>query len=199
MNQDLYYRRSTGFTISGLLLMAIAGLGIAGVLGIPYGYAIYYCPLIYVKFIITASYAAMIGVVVSGAGRVGKVRNLPLILLIALASGVCGEYMAWVGYFHALASLWLWTPEQLFNAILVLNEKGAWTLRGSTPTGIVLWLVWAVEFGVIAWFSCQLPYGTIGSTPFNDQANAWAERKEEFGPFALTADAEDVTHRFEAG
>ncbi len=201
MQDMLYYQRSGRMGAMGLPLMLILGIGTAALLGIPYAYAVHYCPLIYVTFLITAAYGGAIGVAVNIAGRQGKVRNLPLLMLGGLLAGLAGYYVAWVGYVHSVttSSVWAWSPNELYEYIQAINEKGIWSIKRSKPTGMVLSAVWLVEAGVIATCAMMVPRSLIGSTPFNEQADAWVDNVTTYGPFALEGEARDFTERLEHG
>src|SRR3954471_17908676 len=53
-----YYRHSGKVTIHGLLVAAIVGLPAAVLLGIAYGYADIYCPIIYLNILLTLGFGA---------------------------------------------------------------------------------------------------------------------------------------------
>lgn len=201
MHDLLYYRRSGRMGPLGLPLMLGFGVGLGALLGIPYAYAVHYCPLIYINFLITMAFGFILGMGINVAARIGKVRNLGMILIAGLVGGLAAEYVAWVGYVHAVAqnSVWAWSPGELQTFIEVINAQGVWSIKKSTPTGWVLGAVWLIEVGIIVGTAMWLPKSLIGNTPFNEQTGAWADQETLVGPFRLTGDLHTLTSRLEAG
>lgn len=71
MHDMLYYQRSGRMGALGLPLMLGMGIGAAALLGIPYAYAVHYCPLIYINFLITLAFGFAIGIAVNVAAHGG--------------------------------------------------------------------------------------------------------------------------------
>lgn len=201
MDELLYYRRSGRMGAMGLPLMLALGVGTGVLLGIPYGYAVHYCPLIYITFLITGAFGGAIGIAVNIAGRMGKVRNMPMLMLAALIGGLAGYYVAWVGYVHSVStqSVWAWSPNELYEYVQTINERGIWSIKRSKPTGLILSAVWLVEAGVIVTCAILIPRSQIGSTPFNEQTDTWVDNETTYGPFALQGETRDFTERLERG
>lgn len=201
MQDMLYYQRSGRMGALGLPLMLGFGVGMGALLGIPYAYAVHYCPLIYVNFLITMAFGFAIGMAVNIGARTGKVRNLGMVMLAGLISGLAAEYVSWVGYVHAVAQnpVWVWSPGELQAYIEVINAQGVWSIKSSTPTGYVLGAVWLVEAGILVGMAVWLPRSGIGSTPFNEQTGTWADTVVAYGPFQLTGELHALTSRLEAG
>jgi hypothetical protein len=201
MHDLLYYRRSGRMGPLGLPLMLGFGVGLGALLGIPYAYAVHYCPLIYINFLITMAFGFILGAGINAAARIGKVRNLGMMMIAGLVGGLAAEYVAWVGYVHAVAQdpVWPWSPGELQAFIEVINAQGVWSIKRSTPTGWVLGAVWLIEAGIIVGTAVWLPKSLIGSTPFNEQTGAWADQERMVGPFRLTGDLHTLISRLEAG
>ena len=77
MPQLGFYVHSGRFSTSGLLLCLLLSSLIAAALAVPYGYAIRYIPLIYVKFLVTFGFGLAIGFGLNVGAKLGKVRNVP--------------------------------------------------------------------------------------------------------------------------
>lgn len=201
MHDMLYYQRSGRMGMLGLPLMLGFGMGTAALLAVPYAYAVHYCPLIYFSFLITLVFGFAIGIAVNVAARHGKVRNLGILMIAAFLSGLVAEYVAWVGYVHAVAKepVWAWAPSELQTYMEAINAKGMWSIKHSTPTGYVLGAVWLVEAAMITGAAVWFPWSTIGSIPFNEQTGTWADKKVTYGPFLLKNELHTLTSRLEAG
>mgnify|MGYP000128175310 CR=1 FL=1 len=201
MHDMLYYQRSGRMGALGLPLMLGMGIGAAALLGIPYAYAVHYCPLIYINFLITLAFGFAIGIAVNVAARHGKVRNLGMLMLAGLISGAVGEYVSWVGYVHAVAKspTWPWSPSELQEYITLINEQGVWSIKSSTPTGYVLGAVWLAEAAIVIGAAVWWPRSSIGGTPFNERTGTWADQIVSHGPFLLKNKLHALTSRLEAG
>ena len=196
-----YHQRSGRMGPLAVPLLLVAALGTGLLLGVPYGYADHYCPLIYFSFIITIVYGTAVGVAVNYAGILGKVRNLPVLLFAATLAAAIADYVGWVGYIHAVSSdgAWPWSPDELLTWVQQINEKGIWSLRGWTPTGLVLWGIWAVEFGIIASMAIYIVRTEVGTLPFNERTGTWAKAKSTYGPYAPNLPQADLVARLEHG
>ena len=77
MHDMLYYQRSGRMGALGLPLMFGFGMGTAALLAVPYAYAVHYCPLIYISFLITLFFGfAIVRAAFFGAILVGWANNL---------------------------------------------------------------------------------------------------------------------------
>lgn len=201
MHDVLYYHRSGHIGALGIPLMLLYGLGAGLLLGIPYAYAVHYCPLIYFSFLITAAVGALVGVAVSAAARHGKVRNLPMLMLGALLGGLVTDYVSWVGYVHVVAKgdVWPWSPNELYEWMETINAQGVWSIKSSKPTGALLAAIWVIEAGALAGMAIYLARSIIGSTPFNERTGTWVDRLVTYGPFSLNGEDRDFTAAMERG
>lgn len=132
----------------------------------------------------------------------GKVRNIRVGALIATCCGLMAWYLQWALFdaimysekgftfsltFDDLKILFLdaWRlfnhPKILFQEIINLNRVGTFRIEGNDGpiTGIVLWVIWAVEFLIIVVTSILMSsiYGAPAQ-PFSEQNNAWMERRK---------------------
>ena len=97
MNQkNKYYEHSGQIGLIGPIYMIVFGTVAALVLGAIYGYAIYYIPFIYFRFIITLIFGAAVGHSIGIGGKLGKVRNAKCIPAFGIDIWpVCSIY--WLG------------------------------------------------------------------------------------------------------
>jgi hypothetical protein len=196
-----YHQRSGRMGPLAVPLLLIAALGTGLLLGVPYGYADHYCPLLYFSFIITIVYGTAVGLAVNYAGIAGKVRNVPVLLFAATLAAAIADYVGWVGYIHAVSTdgAWAWSPDELLSWIQQIAEKGLWSIHGSTPTGIALYGIWAAEFGIIAAMAIYIVRTEVGTLPFNERTGTWAKTKATYGPFAPGLPQADLVSRLEHG
>ena len=91
-----YYKPSGQFSPLSFLLWIIAALIIFPLLALAYAYAIWYIPIPYVNFFITAFLGLVIGVVVSKfILKIGKVRNRKLAFVFTLFAALTTLYIHW--------------------------------------------------------------------------------------------------------
>ncbi len=71
--------------------------------------------------------------------------------LLGALAGAAAMYVSWVFWILALSSYEVLaaSPAAMYGVIAELAEKGVWTLRGWTPKGGQLLLIWSVEFAVV--------------------------------------------------
>jgi len=185
---------------NGLLLMPIAGVASAAVLGIVYGYINNYNPLIYVQFFVTLFYGAGVGYALSKAVEWSKCRSAGATFAISAATGLFALYAAWVGFEYALINRSLSpgetgptlfelfsSPRAVWNIAWEINETGWFTLfRSKTHlSGIVLTLLWVVEAAIIVGVTVFIPLGFVREHVFCEDCNVWCTEKKDlarFGP-----------------
>src|SRR5262249_20285307 len=88
-------------------------------------------------------------------------------------------------------------PSFLLAFILRLNEVGHWKIGGDKPTGLVLWILWAVEAAVIVGAAAIGASSTMEDEPYCETCNTWCKVKPlvaEFQP----CDPAELKMRLEA-
>ena len=153
------YRHSGRFALGGVLLALVAGLAAAIVLAFAYAYLLAYIPVVgYVTFIIAGGFGYLVGYATGKLLEQGHVRNTPLSILVTAVAALGAFYASWVVWIHAIAGradvevpiLDLATsPAILWEVVTAVNAEGAWSLKGWTPTGTILWIFWILEAGLI--------------------------------------------------
>ena len=190
-----FYRHSGRAPILGLVLIGIAGFVVTLVLGVIYGYLLYFIPFIYLNFLIVLGYAYAISVVLSWAARFGKIRNILLISLAALGFGLLAEYVGWVSWLAAILGspvnlIGFFFPLEVIGFIQEVARQGAWTVFDFTPTGALLYLVWLGEAVAVIGGITYLTYSNFKRIPFCEESDAWAEKRSILGTFAPLANNE---------
>lgn len=187
LSMSLYYRHSGRFSPLSVLLAFGAGALAAVLLGFVYAYVVLYMPLAgFITFVLSALFGGAVGWVVGKAARWGRIRNIRVVQLTALAALSVGFYVSWGVWVYALlvrseaegvtlaACL---NPVVLGKLVKAINESGAWTISGIEPTGIFLALLWLMEAAIIfgvAFFAVEL------SDPYCEKCQQWCRT----GPIA---------------
>lgn len=179
MIDELYYKESGRVGIPGIIMMPLAGILSSLLLGVVYGYAIYYIPFIYLNFFITAFYGGIVGVLVGKAGYLGKVRNTKVILIMGVLFGVVAEYIGWTFWIHALSEqeLLIFDPGEMFLIISELADGGIWSIFGWTPTGGALYAIWVIEALIIIICATLAALYGRGDQPFCEACEKWSDSK----------------------
>jgi hypothetical protein len=184
MQADRYYRHSGRFSSSAVVKAAGLGLVASVPLAFIYAYVIVYLPIISViTFLLTGGFGALVGFAIGTVMHRGKVRNDVVVLATAILVGLFALWASWVAWVYALlhradAEVGLLdlalNPIGLGRIIAIINEKGAWSLKGFTPTGGVLWAMWAVEAAIIVGCVVLVAQAMV-SSPFCEGCDRWCE------------------------
>jgi hypothetical protein len=187
METDRYYRHSGRFSPSAVALALAAGLLAAVPMAFVYSYGIVYIPIVgMVSFLLTAGFAAIVGFATGWVLRKGKVRNHGATLAAALPVALFALWAAWVTWVYATlhradAEVGLLDlvvqPTGLWNVITIINEKGAWSLKGLTPTGGLLWGLWALEAGLIVGMVVWVARECV-NLPFCEPCDRWCDKPQ---------------------
>jgi hypothetical protein len=182
-----YYRHSGRFAPDAPFTALVVSVPAALALSWVYAYAILYIPIIgIVTFVLTGGLGLAVGAVTGGVLRKRKVRNAVLAWAVGLSAGLLTLWFSWVSWVVGLVRRgdgevsWLGallSPTELWNAILKINEVGAWSFKGATPTGAVLWVLWCGEammiVGLVAWMSAM-----VVAEPFCEGCGRWTAEKK---------------------
>jgi hypothetical protein len=207
METDRYYRHSGRFAPLAVVKALGAGVVSAVPLAFVYSYVLVYIPIIgTITFALTGGFALLIGLAVGKVLHDGKVRNLAVSTATALGAALFSLWAAWVTWVHAilgradakvtLADLAL-DPALLWKVITLINDKGAWNLRGLTPTGALLWGLWALEAAVIGGVVVLAVRESVND-PFCEACDRWCAEHKGFGAVG-PARLENLAPRLERG
>ncbi len=179
-----HYKHSGRAPIAGVLAGLAAGLSAGVVLAYVYAYALAYIPVVgYVTFILSAAYGGAAGAIPAFVMRRTNVRNTALTVAIGTIVTLASFYVSWAAWVSAVlaranietSSIDLVTsPSALWEVIGRINEVGAWTLRGATPTGTILWVFWSLELLLIVGVGVIAAAAVVGREPFCESCGTWA-------------------------
>lgn len=183
----LYYRHSGKFPISSIVFTLATGLVGAAVLAAVYAYLILYIPLAgWVSFILTGGFGFLVGMVMAAALKWGRVRSMPIAATLCVIVSLFALYVAWGVWLYAIIQRdgyevglleVLLAPMAMWETVVEINAYGAWTLNNFTPTGLVLWLIWAAEGAIVV--GLTLFAGLKGiALPFCEECHCWCNRTD---------------------
>ena len=157
------------------MIVPLAAVVGGSVLGFAYGYLVEVNPLVYLSLLATVAFGFSLGAVASRAGKIGKMRSPLINGLAGLVIGGVGLYVSWIAWLHSLADVWLFEPGDLWHAIQHVARRGAWSIKNSTPKGVVLYVIWSVEAALILMIAVFMAH-RAGGRPFCEKCDRWAER-----------------------
>src|SRR5205085_6856631 len=99
---NLYYKPSGKFTLSGVALGLAAGVINGLILAFVYSYLISYIPFVYLNFLFTIGYGLLLGFIVGSMMRWGKVRNAWIGASVALVVALVSLYFSWAVWLSVL-------------------------------------------------------------------------------------------------
>jgi hypothetical protein len=215
-----YYTPSNKMPAAGSLAMLAGGIVAALVLALVYTYAVWYIPFVYINFFLCLGFGLVLGAVLAMLVRAGKLRNPAAVGALALLVGLVAVYLEW-GVFLTLLfnsettgtgtaadtstsfSLKLFTdiithPGAMWLAMRKVNETGTWSLKGSTPSGVFLGVIWVVE-ALIILGGTYLMAKAQATEPFSETSNEWATEETLAHPVAFAQDAATTRTALETG
>lgn len=217
---SLYYQPSNKMPLGGALLFVLGGVAVAAVLALVYIYAIWYIPFVYINFFLCLGFGLVLGAGLMLLARAGKLRSPKGVAALAVLVGLAAVYLEWGVYLTLLfnsetigagrdadtstsfsggllASI-LTNPAQMWEAIRKINETGTWSLKGATPTGVFLWLIWLLELVLIVG-GAYLLAASQATEPFSETANEWADEETLAHPIGYAHDAVATRAALETG
>jgi hypothetical protein len=185
----IYYKHSNRVPISGLLLGAIAGLAV-GLLGaVVYAYAIVYIPIIYANVACVVAFGALLGWAPARMMKWGKVRSVPVVLIVVGAITLAAYYFHWVVWICALFQqsgrtsngdfeTLLRSPNALAQIIGAINKDGTWAMHsGQTAvSGIALSIIWLGEAAGIFAMAFYIALLSQSELPFCERCDGWCPK-----------------------
>lgn len=190
------------------LLLAVLAVPLCVLWSVGYAYLDVYLPIggVLTVFMILG-YAFAVAMTVSMVGKLGKCRNPAALKLMGLGIGVLSLYVSWVVFLHALFARnepdapgiidFITDPAMLWQGICVVNESGWYTIKGSTPSGIFLWILWVAEAVVVVGGAWWMSGVSLENEMFCEACGKWCEVGEttyrQPAPGLLTAPPAEIT------
>jgi hypothetical protein len=184
--------RHSGQLGMGPAMVPLIGVVAALLLSLAYAYITVYSPIAgYVTILFVAGYAFGLAFVMMMAGRLAKVRNNGFMTLAGLAIGLFAYYCAWASFESVCLSRWgeegseppgyielLTSPSTVWAVLLAINENGWYTIKGSTPTGMALWIMWGIEAVIVVGATVAGGAASVSDEVFCESCDGWCEDVE---------------------
>ncbi len=185
MDETRYYQPSGAVPILGLVLGSAVAIFLATICGFVFGVVEFYNPIIYVNFLGAFFVPAMVGNAVRSTLIKLKVRNWTFSMLLGLLTATAILYSAWWAYVVAVVKWELLSPDPTFlwGIIGLISDNGVWSIKRYTPTGVVLWILWAIEAGAIYFFTMMSVLDT--PPPFCEDCDQVTTQKIAPHPFSM--------------
>lgn len=193
-----YYKESGKIPPFAPLIIILIGILAVPILSFIYSYATFYIPFIYANFFITIAFGILIGLVVSFAGKLGKVRNKSLLIIFALLFAILAEYFAWVAWIYAYSeqTAFIWHPLDVLEVMKLILPEGTWSIgKAQAPVrGTFLALVWIAEAVIILVSSIIFPSMT---SVFCEECNCWIKDEKNLSHLEPVEDVEEFKTQLE--
>jgi len=162
---------------------------LAAILAIVYAYVLVYIPIGgYVSLFIVIGYAFALGMSVAWACKLSKCRSPKFVGTLGLIIGLLGFYLSWAAFEYVLFQRWdeageasltalMLSPRAIWGLASAINEEGWYSIRDWTPSGIVLWLFWAIEAVIVVLGSMLIASGSAEDDVFCENCDAWCDRE----------------------
>jgi hypothetical protein len=185
------------------LAIAVVTIPAVFILSLIYGHINVYNPLIYVNFLMTMGYGYLIAWIIGKVARLAKCRSPLSLALLSFLMGLWALYAVWAAWSFALINrsipaltptlLEVYSnPRFLWTFITLVNTSGWFTIHNSTPSGIVLWIVWAIEAGAIVGIITFYPVKMLKGWVFCEPCGVWCLQKPDLARFSDPSNPEHV-------
>jgi len=216
-----YYKPSGQFSPLSFLYFIIACLIVLPILGLIYSYAIWYIPIPYINFFITAGFGFAVGIVITHlVVKIGKVRSWGMSLLFGVLGSLIALYFSWAVWVDLVINIGqsigsedfgiavsnvkflqvfnlVFQPGVLFQMIGEIKEIGVWGIKGGTVSGTPLMIIWIIEALIVLFIGATMP-GAASDNPFCEINQKWFARKE-LPAFGVIAQPNDYLKALESG
>lgn len=188
--KEVYYKPSGKFSMLFFPYFILLHALLIPVLSIIYIYLIYYIPIAYFNFLIAIGCGIAEGLVMTASISLGKVRNNKLALLFGFIAICVMKYVQWCVYIpivftdayklyeltvseqFAMSFDLLLHPSMAIEFIQIINQEGVWSIRTFTFHGVLLSIVWLLEFLIMAASACAVLLEK-SKFPFCEEEGTW--------------------------
>jgi len=211
--RTLYYRHSGKTPLVRLLTALLTITPVVAAAGALYAVLAANLPILSIdKIVVVAAILLMMGFAFGVGGLTGKmllwarVRNMAMVWAVAVWGAVLAWYVAWVVWEWYILRRWDYDPELLFlfmhprgvwQVALAINHVGTITMgdREDGIKGPVLWLLWAIEAGVVLGAATLVPYRMTRGLAFCESCQRWCRRREGILSVGPAADEDRLRAR----
>lgn len=215
-----YYQPSNKMPPTGILAMLAGGVVAALLLALVYIYAVWYIPFVYINFILCLGFGLLLGAALLVFVRLGKLRSPAAVGALALLVGLVAVYLEWGVYLTLLFNMessgpgadadtstsfsitlfadLLAHPGAMWQAMQKINETGTWSLKGATPSGVFLAVIWVIEAVMIVG-GAYLMAKAQATEPFSEVSNEWADEETLAHPLTFAQDVATTRTALESG
>ena len=218
--EHLYYKPSGKIPVKGIFISLITALAITVILSIVYIALQWFIPFIYLNLFIAAGLGFGVGGGVFIAIGAGKIRNTTYEFVLAVLCGLLAWYCQWALFVSLLSEaegsmgggMWVrssfnltgfWYifthPQLLFQAMLSLNESGTFTLKHSTVSGTLLWVVWVIEALIIIGAPILFSLSGRSTVPFSEHNDQWMDDRDLAGKLKTVTDPDHLINELSTG
>lgn len=173
---ELYYQHS-GRIGSAPVLVFLVGIPAIAILAAAYSFLIVWCPVIgYVNVLFLGGFILAGSFVLNTLAKVGKSRSPKSMAMLGFVYGIFAVYFAWLFFLKALFKEQVdllglvINPDALIEGITIVNQNGWWE-----PSGMVQWILSAVEAGAIIVGLTMAGASSIDRDVFCEDCNVWCE------------------------
>ncbi len=200
--------KPSGESGNAMVLVPLFAIPLSLILSIVYAYISVYNPLIgVISFLLPLGFGALFGFGLTSAVTLAKCRNPQLVLLTCSAATLFVMYCVWACFIYVfldhinspvpLTTVFL-DPGGIFAAMSQIAAVGWYTVKGTTPSGIVLWIFWLCEAGMIGYLAVSMPFSHVKETLFCEDCNDWCPAKKDLARYVPTSETAK-TERIKSG
>jgi hypothetical protein len=194
--RTLYYRHSGKTPVVRLLTALLTITPAVAVAGAVYAIVATYLPMLGVdKLVIIAAIALMAGFAFGVGGLTGKmllwarVRNMAMVWAVAIWAALLAWYVAWVVWEWYILRRWEYDPSLpymfahpygVWRVAVAINGVGTVVMgqREDAIKGPVLWILWAIEAGVVLGAATLVPFRMIRHLAFCESCQRWCRNRQ---------------------
>jgi len=186
---ERYYHHTGRAPLFGTTLATITAWAAAVALAIAYAWVDLNVKVAdLVSAFIVIAFAVAGGFAVYAVMRWAKVRNMPVIVIVAVSAALLLFYASWAVWEADLSrqasrpiSAWRLSqrPGLMWRYALRINEVGTFTLNDRAVTGGELWAFWIGEAFLLIGATIAIPIAMMRGQAFCENCGAWCKRNKD--------------------
>ena len=213
-----YYKPSGKFAGVYFLYYVLFTFICVPILSAIYIYLIHYIPFIYLNVLIAIGCGVALGYMMLFAAKNGKARNPAVVLLLSILALLIMKYIQWCIYIPLIydnvyevfypgltlgerfvESAYLFVrPGLVYELAAEINEFGAWSFGDNDVNGVMLLVVWTVEFLIMAVCALVIPR-LVAKKPFSEEQGNWYTEMDRVIEVDLPPNFDDIKRSMENG